>query len=86
MNYPFDLGDFNPEERPLEEPQLQECPLCKRSFSSGVFQGHVQLVCKKVFMVRLPVFESQRQRVGWSSEMIQSLMRAQQTVIHKQRV
>ena len=59
QNYMFDLDDFNPEERPLDEPILEVCPLCKRSFSYDIFQGHVQNTCKKVFLSRLKVFDSQ---------------------------
>ena len=59
------------EQPPVTEPEHIECPICKRSFRQDVFaEIHNQNNhCRRVFIGKLTVYDSQAKRVNWNEEM-----------------
>lgn len=52
--------------------ELIECPDCGRKFNSGPYQKHVK-ICKKVFLKKRKVFDSQKHRIADNPELVKIL-------------
>lgn len=73
---------MDPEEQPPHDFETIECPICKRTFEYTVFtdQHNTKNLCRRVFMQKRAVFDSQKQRVGFDPEMHNMLQHAKQTI------
>jgi len=52
--------------------ELIECPDCGRKFNSGPYEKHVK-ICKKVFLKKRKVFDSQKHRIADNPELVKIL-------------